>query len=61
MSNVGVTDCVCVCASACMHMRAQKLYLIHEHPVTVFGGQVCFHRLQKHREKEQLNNKPRMI
>lgn len=26
-------------------------YLIDEHPVTVFGGQICFHRL--HTEKEE--------
>lgn len=28
-------------------------YLIHKHPVTVLGGQICFHCLQRHREKQR--------
>lgn len=31
-------------------------YLIYKHPVTVLGGQICFHSLQTQRERERERN-----
>lgn len=31
-------------------------YLIHKHPVTVFGGQVRFHRLQTQKQTDRVKN-----